>query len=174
MSKKSLILCLLEEMKHYIIRIDELEHRVEQLERANNISPIAQPHIATSLSEHSILSTEERTLQHENSQQTSRNTLYFSELNQNEDGLMYVAARNLQETPDNYEIVANDGIAEVRFTSDTGRINKMLDDYVKYFQNCKRINRPSAGCGVETVSPGRFVLEDGRWYQEEKITVKFI
>lgn len=174
MSEKSLILCLLDEMKHYIIKIDELEHRVEQLERANHITPETQPYVAASLIEHPILSTEERTVKHENTQPTSRNTLYFSELNQNEDGLMYVAAKNLQETPDNYEIVANGGNAEVRFTSDAGRISKMLDDYVKYFQNCKRINKPSAGCGVETVRPGRFVLEDGRWCQEEKITIKFI
>lgn len=174
MSEKNLILCLLEEMKHYIIKIDELELRVELLERANHITPEIQPHVATNLPKHPILCTEEITVKHEDTQPTSRSTRYFSELNQNEDGLIYVEDKNLKETPDNYEIVANDGIAEVRFTSDAGRISKMLDDYVKYFQDCKRINKSSAGCRVETVSPGRFVLEDGRWYQEEKITIKFI
>ena len=197
---ENIIILLLDELKRKFLEIEELKYRVERLEKQmGNVTPVSQQD-AVELS--AVLNTSKRegpsvckesterinTFEFPNSsvqqisvEKDSSDSLsqeysiyYFKELSQNEDGEIYVKSKDISKEPDNYVIRINGEHAEVYFTSDESRISEMMKEYGRYFQPCRKANTPEdTTTGVETAKPGRFVLEDDQWIQEEKMTIKF-
>ena len=173
MKNKDILKAFLLECIHLLDELDELDQiksRVSRLEALNGITP--NLNTASEVSNtYSQADSMPEPLEKPN--MLPANVKYFNHLEENEDGEIYVSVRDIHDEPDNYEIIINDKEAEVRFSSDTGKIKDMLTKYVVFFQPCRKLNNPSNGCGVETVQPGQFKLEGERWFMESKITIKF-
>ena len=170
MDNNSILLSLLDELKCHVELVNSMERRISQLEQRIGVidgktssSPSMQPLIERDLPQHD----EERP------KASVGDVMYFNSLQRNEDGEYYIDAKELHVVPDNFRLVISGIKAEGYVCPDMS--STMLSDYRKYLFPLRRpAEDPQGNCRVETETPGRFELKDGRWYMEKKIVIKYL